>query len=204
MNRSGGQKSISNRSLWFTGLSQCSCLTPSRPEKETAGNEPSHIRPTSTSANAFTLMRHNRAGDNSARAAARRCAGMESSLRSAWPRQGTGTPKTPTRASIGISDPADSTRRSATPTTAVAQPTTATGSPTESAALSAKPPGGPAAGSVRPAAKATGGGHHATVHRAAAEGRAGAEATPLVRHPAVDRSHSGHRLGGGLGRRGRC
>jgi hypothetical protein len=170
---------------------------------------------TTSAANAFSLVRHNCDGDYSARADARRFAGMESPLGAARPRQGAGTPRAPARASIGISDPADSSGRSAIPTTAVTEPTAAARSPAESAtgsarppallpAVSAGPPAGSAAGSVRPATRATGAGHHSAVHSAAAEGGAGKNPTPLLGQPAVDGSGPGHRAGGRPGRRGRC
>ena len=167
-----------------------------------------------SAANAFNLIRHNFAGDNSARALARRFAGMESPLRAAWPRQGTGTPKAPARAAVGISDPADSSGRPAIPTTAVTEPTAAARSPTESATVSARrpargpavsagPPAGPAAGSVRSATKAAGAGRHSAVPSAVAEGGAGANPTPLLTQPAVDDSGPRHRAGGHPGCRDR-
>ncbi len=174
-----------------------------------------YLTNTTSAADAFSLVRQNCAGDNSARAGARRFAGMESPLGAAGPRQGTGTPRAPARASIGISDPADSSGRSAIPTTAVTEPTAAARSPAESAtgsarpparlrASSAGPPAGPAAGSVRLATKAAGAGHHSALRSAAAKGGARANPTPLLGQPADDGSGPGHRAGGRPGRRGQC
>ena len=164
---------------------------------------PYSTNPTSA-ANAFRLTRHNCANDDSRWNLARRSAGTESPLRAAGPQQGTGTSRAPARASIGISDPTDSSGRSAIPTTAVTEPTAAARSLTHSAAASAGPPDGPAAGSVRPATKAAGAGHRPADHSAAAEGGTGAKPTPLAGQPAVDGSGPGHRAGGRPGRGGRC
>ncbi len=172
-------------------------------------------RTTTSAAKVVSLIRQDYADDNSARALARRFAGMESPFRAAWPRQRTGTLRTPPPASVRISDPADSPGRSAIPPTAVTEPTTAARSHTESAtesagppadlaAVSAGPPASPTAESVRPATKAAGGGHYSAVHSAAAERGAGANPTPLLRQPAADRCGPGRRAAGHPGRRGRC